>query len=42
MTVDQLNQLINKGGAAFGLLLIAAALIFLAFRRDIERLSRKR
>jgi len=42
MTLDQLNELINKGGAAFGLLLIASLLMFVIFRKDIEKASKKR
>ncbi len=39
MTLDQLNEFINKGGAAFALLVIAFVLVIQVFRKDIERTS---
>lgn len=42
MTIDQLNEFINRGGAAFALTLILVVLIYAVFRKDIEKVSRKR
>ena len=42
MNIDQINEFINKGGAAFALIIIAAVLVFMVFRKDIEKVSRKK
>jgi len=34
MTLDQLNEFINKGGAAFALLIIAFTLVYFVFGRE--------
>ena len=41
MNIDQLNEFINRGGAALALTLIAFFLIFIVFRKNTES-SRKR
>lgn len=42
MNIDQLNEFINKGGAAFALIVIAAILVFVVFRKEVEKNLRKR
>lgn len=42
MTIEQINELINRGGAAFGLALLIGILIFVVFRKDLEKSSKKR
>lgn len=41
MSLDQINELINRGGAAFALFLVAAILLFHVFKKDIEKVSGK-
>ena len=42
MTIDQLNEFINRGGAAFALVMILIVLIYAVFRKDIEKLSKEK
>lgn len=41
MTLSQLNELINRGGIALGLTLIAAILLFVLLRKDMGRSKKK-
>ncbi len=41
MTLNELNELINRGGAALALTLIAAILLYIFVRKDIGRSKKK-
>jgi len=40
MTIDQINEFINRGGAAFALTLIAGMLLYIIFRKEFEKSPR--
>lgn len=42
MTIDQINEFINRGGAALALVMILAVLVFHVFRKDVEKLTRRK
>jgi hypothetical protein len=42
MPVDQLNEFINRGGAALALTIIAFAVVYYVFGRDFEKLPQKK
>lgn len=41
MSLDQINEFINKGGAAFALLVIAFAVVYFVFGREKSRSSKR-
>jgi len=41
MTVDQLNEFINRGGAALALTIIAFAVVYYVFGRNLQQVPQK-